>query len=72
MKDRAFAGTAVVAKGGVNLGDVADKFDHSPSASLGRLAAARVQAGPATVYPGSSMSSDWCRKHHIIARYNMV
>ena len=45
VRDGAFVGTAVVAKAGVTLGDVAGKFDHSPATSPGRLTAAWVQAG---------------------------
>ena len=47
-KDGISAGVAVVAKAGIAVGPVGNRFDHSPPSAPGRVTAAWVHVGPKT------------------------
>ena len=47
-KDASSAGVAIAAKSGIRVGSIDGKFDHSPAASPGRIAASWIQIGPPT------------------------
>ena len=47
-KDGVSAGVAVVAKAGIAVGPIGDRFDHSPQLAPGRIAAAWIHVGPKT------------------------